>query len=128
MARPSRVMDSGSYMSLNIGNPLCYILGGTLCYIVSGVAILVVGVIITSVTFQNLDHHNDSNKERYAGPILIVVGILIMGKGAVFRIKESECRILIERRWQGFCRRLAVRKKFMEFVIHVITLKYRVII
>ena len=103
-------MDSGSYISLNIGNPLCYILGGTLCYIVSGIAVLVVGVIITSITFQNLEGHHEANKERYAGPILIVAGILIMGKGAVFRIKESECHSAIKRRWNGLCRRLTVRK------------------
>ena len=101
-------MDSGSYISLNIGNPLCYFLGGTLCYILSGLAILVIGVVITSVTFQNLDAHRDAKKERYAGPILIGAGILLMGKGAVFRIKESECHTSLKRTWRGIRRRLRV--------------------
>ena len=101
-------MDSGSYLSLNFSNPLCYFLGGTLCYIVSGLAILVVGVIITSVTFQNLDVHLQESKHSYAGPIMIGAGILIMGKGAMFRIKESECHNTIKRHWDGLCRRLVV--------------------
>ena len=102
-------MDTSSYISLNVGNPLCYLLGGSLCYLVSGVSVLVVGVIITSVTFQNLDHHYLANKERYAGPVLICAGILIMGKGAVFHVKECQCRNALKRHWNGLCRRLVVR-------------------
>ena len=62
-----RRMDtlSGSYSSLYLGNPLTYLFNSTLCYVVSGVAILVVGVIITSVTFQNLDplHEGKTKKD-----------------------------------------------------------------
>ncbi|KAK2150724.1 hypothetical protein LSH36_393g01017 [Paralvinella palmiformis] len=100
------LMDTSSYISLNVSNPLCYLLGGSLCYLVSGVSVLVVGVIITSLTFQNLDHHYLANKERYAGPILICAGILIMGKGAVFHVKECQCRNALKRHWNGLCRRL----------------------
>lgn len=113
-------MDSSSALSLNSSNPLCFFLGGTLCYIVSGVAVLVVGVIITSVAFQNLDVHLQESKHSYAGPIMIGAGILIMGKGAAFRVKESDCHLALKRHWNTLRRRLTVSHFFPSpiFLMH----------
>ena len=43
-------MDASLYAPS--GNPCAYLLGNALCYIISGMMLLVVGVIITSLTFQ----------------------------------------------------------------------------
>ena len=49
------------------------ILGNALCYIISGLILLVIGVVITSATFQNLESgYEEEHTERFAGPILIV--------------------------------------------------------
>ncbi len=114
-------MDTGSYSSLYLGNPLSYLFNSTLCYVVSGVAILVVGVIITSVTFQNLDPFHEGNKGRYAGPVLMGAGILVMGRGAIYKIRNHEwhCRGFISRQ-RAFIRRL-FRVSDFEYLYPLIT-------
>ena len=59
--RPSEI-ESSRYPAGD--NPCNHLLGNALCYIVSGSILLVVGVIITSLTFQNLDGTDSENKER----------------------------------------------------------------
>ncbi|GFO23408.1 hypothetical protein PoB_004991300 [Plakobranchus ocellatus] len=81
--RPSEIVSS-RYPSGE--NPCNHLLGNALCYIVSGSILLVVGVIITSLTFQNLDGPDNENKERYAGPVLIAAGVLVMARGALSRL------------------------------------------
>ncbi|XP_005098051.1 uncharacterized protein LOC101856424 [Aplysia californica] len=81
--RPSE-FESWRYSS--DANPCSNLLGNALCYIISGTLLLVVGVIITSLTFQNLDGQNGENKERYAGPVLIAGGVLVMARGALSRL------------------------------------------
>ncbi|XP_025081396.1 uncharacterized protein LOC112556525 [Pomacea canaliculata] len=71
------------------GNPCTYLLGNALCYIISGMMLLVVGVIITSLTFQNLEAYKDENKERYAGPVLIGAGVLVLARGAFSRLRPQ---------------------------------------
>ncbi|GAB1610126.1 uncharacterized protein LOC115212097 isoform X1 [Argonauta hians] len=67
-----------------VGNPCAYLLENALCYIISGLLLLVVGVIITSLTFQNLeDYKNEHHVNRYAGPVLIGAGILVIARGAL---------------------------------------------
>lgn len=51
---------------------------------------LVFGVIITSVTFQNLERHIDGNIERYLGPVLIVVGSLLLARGTFKQFHSGE--------------------------------------
>ena len=70
-------------------NPCIVLLGNAICYVISGLILLVVGVIITSLTFQNLERYEHEKTERYAGPILIVVGILILARGAFSQIKAK---------------------------------------
>ncbi|XP_059168271.1 uncharacterized protein LOC131950218 [Physella acuta] len=81
--RPSEI-ESTRYPAAS--NPCSYLLGNSLCYIISGCLLLVVGVIITSLTFQNLDGTSSENKERYAGPVLIAAGVLVMARGALSRL------------------------------------------
>jgi hypothetical protein len=45
-----RPMEASLYTPT--GNACTYLLGNALCYIISGMMLLVVGVIITSLTFQ----------------------------------------------------------------------------
>ncbi|KAH9502310.1 hypothetical protein Btru_073430 [Bulinus truncatus] len=82
--RPSELESSSRYPAAS--NPCSYLLGNSLCYIISGCLLLVVGVIITSLTFQNLDGTSSENKERYAGPVLIAAGVLVMARGALSRL------------------------------------------
>lgn len=70
-------------------NPCIVLLGNAICYVISGLILLVVGVIITSLTFQNLERYENEKTERYAGPILIVVGILVLARGAFSQIKAK---------------------------------------
>eukprot|EP00106_Octopus_bimaculoides_P019395 XP_014786837.1 PREDICTED: uncharacterized protein LOC106881110 isoform X4 [Octopus bimaculoides] len=66
-----------------VGNPCAYLLENALCYIISGLLLLVVGVIITSLTFQNLEDYKNEHVNRYAGPVLIGAGILVIARGAL---------------------------------------------
>ena len=94
-----------SYRPLQYNNPLFYLFTSALCYIVSGVTILCMGVIITSVTFQNLESYEQSKKERYAGPILMAVGLLVMGKGAFYKFRLPERQsytVRTGRNWRNF--------------------------
>lgn len=101
-------MDTSSYNSLNVvGNPLSYIFDTTLCYVIWGVIVLVVGVIITSLTFQNLDPYHEGNKARFAGPVLMAFGILIMGRGAFNKLQHHDFTALLNRHrnfWRRFFR------------------------
>ena len=103
-------MDTSSYSSLNVvGNPLSYLFDTNLCYVISGVLVLVVGVIITSLTFQNLDPYHEGNKARFAGPILMVAGVLIMGRGAFNKLQQYDCSNLLNRHRNLWRRLLRVR-------------------
>ncbi|KAI8796848.1 hypothetical protein BgiMline_004479 [Biomphalaria glabrata] len=82
--RRASEIESSRYPAAS--NPCSYLLGNSLCYIISGCLLLVVGVIITSLTFQNLDGTSSENKERYAGPVLIAAGVLVMARGALSRL------------------------------------------
>ncbi|XP_041363571.1 uncharacterized protein LOC121379148 isoform X2 [Gigantopelta aegis] len=95
-----RPMDASLYPPT--GNTCAYLLGNAMCYIISGLMLLVVGVIITSLTFQNLEEHDD-NKERYAGPVLIGAGILVIARGAFSRLRRPARSDLARRR--SFLRR-----------------------
>ncbi|XP_046561644.1 uncharacterized protein LOC124270650 [Haliotis rubra] len=86
-----RPMDASIYPPT--GNPCTYLLGNALCYIISGMLLLVVGVIITSLTFQNLEDYQDENKERYAGPVLIGAGILVIARGAFSRLRPHRSNL-----------------------------------
>ncbi|CAG5117047.1 unnamed protein product [Candidula unifasciata] len=81
--RPSEIESSRSFSG---ANPCSNLLGNSICYVISGCLLLVVGVIITSLTFQNLDGTSAENKERYAGPVLIAAGALVMARGALSRL------------------------------------------
>ncbi|CAG5126581.1 unnamed protein product [Candidula unifasciata] len=98
--RPSEI-ESSRYPSA--ANPCTYLLGNSLCYVVSGSFLLVVGVIITSLTFQNLDSSSGENKERYAGPVLIAAGVLVMARGALGRLWPR--RTTLSSRRQSLLRR-----------------------
>lgn len=74
-------MDGSIYPP--VGNPCTYLLENALCYIISGLMLLVVGVIITSLTFQNLEDYKEEQINRYAGPVLMGAGILVMARGAL---------------------------------------------
>lgn len=74
-------MDGSIYPP--VGNPCTYLLENALCYIMSGLMLLVVGVIITSLTFQNLEDYKEEQINRYAGPVLMGAGILVMARGAL---------------------------------------------
>lgn len=74
-------MDGSIYPP--VGNPCTYLLENALCYIISGLMLLVVGVIITSLTFQNLEDYKEEQINRYAGPVLIGAGILVIARGAL---------------------------------------------
>lgn len=74
-------MDGSIYPP--VGNPCTYLLENALCYIMSGLMLLVVGVIITSLTFQNLEDYKEEQINRYAGPVLIGAGILVIARGAL---------------------------------------------
>ena len=74
-------MDNANYHPY--GHPCLYMVGTSLCYIVSGLSLLVVGIILTSLTFHNLKFYKNGIKERYAGPVLIGAGILVIGR-AIF--------------------------------------------
>lgn len=73
-------------------NPCLLLIGNALCYIISGLALLVFGVIVTSVTFQNLERHTEGNTERYIGPVLIVVGALVLARGTFNQFQFVETR------------------------------------
>lgn len=73
-------------------NPCLLLVGNALCYIISGLALLVFGVIVTSVTFQNLERHTEGNTERYIGPVLIVVGALVLARGTFNQFQFVETR------------------------------------
>ncbi|VDI05080.1 uncharacterized protein LOC143047051 [Mytilus galloprovincialis] len=73
-------------------NPCLLLIGNALCYIISGLALLVFGVIVTSVTFQNLERHTEGNTERYVGPVLIVVGALLLARGTFNQFHFVETR------------------------------------
>jgi hypothetical protein len=73
-------------------NPCVLLIGNPLCFIISGLWLLVFGVIITSVTFQNLERHREGNSERYVGPILIVVGALVLARGTFNQFHRVETR------------------------------------
>lgn len=92
-----RRMDDSLYHPT--GKPCSHILGSVLCYVISGMMLLVVGVIITSLTFQNLEN---LSKERYAGPILITAGILLIAKGAFTRYRPQRSELA---RRRSFLRR-----------------------
>ncbi|XP_060077741.1 uncharacterized protein LOC132557269 [Ylistrum balloti] len=79
-----------AHRNLHYGNPCLFLIGNALCYIISGLILLVIGVIITSLTFQNLEHHDSETSERYAGPILIVVGVLVLARGALNHIRPGD--------------------------------------
>lgn len=74
-------MDGSIYPP--VGNPCTYLLENALCYIMSGLMLLVVGVIITSLTFQNLEDYKEEQINRYAGPVLMGAGILVIARGAL---------------------------------------------
>ena len=82
--------DVNYHGNLRYGNPCLILIGNSLCYIISGLVLLVIGVSITSMTFQNLEHHETETSERYAGPILIVIGILVMARGALTHIRPGD--------------------------------------
>ncbi|KAK2168867.1 hypothetical protein NP493_1211g00046 [Ridgeia piscesae] len=109
--------SSHSYASLNFGNPLYYLCGSNICYMSSGVAVLVVGVIITSVTFQNLQSWNDAKKEGYVGPVLIGAGLLLMGRGVVPKISEGDCHVALRRHWHAICRTFVVSNSGQGLVL-----------
>ncbi|GFR96715.1 hypothetical protein ElyMa_004458800 [Elysia marginata] len=94
--RPSEIESSQRYPTGE--NPCNHLLGNALCYIVSGSILLVVGVIITSLTFQNLDSTDSENKERYAGPVLIAAGVLVMARGALSRLWPQRRTLSARRR------------------------------
>ena len=106
--------SSHSYASLSFGNPLYYLCTSNISCVSSGVAILVVGVIITSVTFQNLQSWNEAKKEGFAGPILIAAGLLLMGRGVVSKVGDGECNASVRHRWNAICRTLVVSNKMSE--------------
>ena len=46
------------------------------------------------------------NKERYAGPVLMGAGILVMGRGAFWKLKQLDCRATLNRHralWRRLC-------------------------
>lgn len=79
------------------GNPCRYLIANSLCYIISGLLLLVVGVIVTSLAFQNLEHYQDEKQERYAGPVLIAAGALIMAKGVYNQWRPRQIRLARQR-------------------------------
>ncbi|XP_076459068.1 uncharacterized protein LOC143292544 isoform X2 [Babylonia areolata] len=95
-----RPMDASLYAPT--GNPCTDLLGNALCYIISGMMLLVVGVIITSLTFQNLEAYKDENKERYAGPVLIGAGVLVLARGAFSKLRPQRSHLA---RRRSFLRR-----------------------
>ncbi|KAK6187241.1 hypothetical protein SNE40_005309 [Patella caerulea] len=55
--------------------------------------LLVVGVIITSLSFQNLENYSDEKKERYVGPVMIAAGILVIARGAFGRLRPPRSEL-----------------------------------
>ncbi|ESO99599.1 hypothetical protein LOTGIDRAFT_173664 [Lottia gigantea] len=83
----------GAALYPRTNNACSYLLGNTMCYVISGMMLLVVGVIITSMSFQNLEDYKDEERERYAGPVMIAAGVLVLARGAFSRLRPPRSEL-----------------------------------